>query len=417
MANKYLTDDIILKNALRLLINNCVMAPLVYRDHEKRFGKVGDTISLEKPYRAKTAEGPVMQLQPMVDESVPFKIDRHRHFALEFSQKARRLDIQNFSERYLRTGIVKLANDIDRSICMTLKNAYYSTGIPGTTPGSFMAFAGAGAYATDLGWPNDGRRRAVINPSTCAVLSDQLKGLQNPKGLDGIVPKGYKGDVYDWSLHETQNLPAHTVGAYAGSTSLVAGAGQTGTSLDTDGWTASTQVLNQGDVIRIDGVYSVNPQNYESTGHLMQFVVQNDVVSTAGGLATIEIYPAINDGTLSTVNSQGETVSLSAYQNVTGAPANNATISVMGESDTTYKQDYLFHREAIGFAMIQFELPEAATIAKRVSDKQTGMSLTMTGSFDINNYRSAYRIDGLWGAHMIYGDLAMRQWGASPETL
>ena len=88
-ANNFLTDDIILKDALRLLVNETVMAPLVYRDHERRFGKVGDTISLELPYRTKSAEGPTLEIQPMVDRKTPFKINRHRHVGLEFTQKDR----------------------------------------------------------------------------------------------------------------------------------------------------------------------------------------------------------------------------------------------------------------------------------------------------------------------------------------
>ena len=52
-GNVLLTDAIIVKEALRLLKNNLVAAPLVHRDLEKRFAKVGDTISLEKPYLCK----------------------------------------------------------------------------------------------------------------------------------------------------------------------------------------------------------------------------------------------------------------------------------------------------------------------------------------------------------------------------
>ena len=415
--NAFLTDDIILKQALRLLINNTVMAPLVYRDHERRFGKVGDTISLELPYRTKSAEGPVLQIQPMVDQKTPFRINRHRHFGVEFTQKDRRLSLQNFSDRYLRSGIVQIANEIDRSICMTLKNAFFSSGIPGTTPGNFLAFASSGAFQTAIAVPNDGRRRAVLNPITCAVLADQMKNLNSEKGLNKIVPMGYKGEVYDYSLHETQNLPTHTVGNYVGSTPQINGAGQTGSTLVTDGWAAGQTVMLAGDVFKVDSCYAVNPQNYENSGYLQCFVSQTDVVADGAGNATIQLAPAINDGTLTTTNEEGQTVSLRAYQNVTAAPADNATIQIVGESDTTYQQNYLFHREAIGFAMIDFELPETAVIKKRVRDPQSGMSMTMTGSYDINNFKSIYRIDGLWGAHMIYPELAMRMWGASPEAL
>jgi len=418
VTNKLLTDDIIIKSALRLLVNETVMAPLVYRDHERRFSsKVGDTISLELPYRTKTASGPVLEVQPMVDLKTPFRINRHEHFGIEYTQKDRTLSIQQFQDRYFRSGIVQMANVIDRSICMTLKNVFFSTGTPGVTPGNFLAFAASGAFQTDLAVPNDGRRRAVLNPSTCAVLSDQMKDLNNNKGLDRIVPNGYRGEVYDYTLHETQNLPTHTVGNYDGSTPQVNGANQTGSTLVTNGWAPGQTVLLAGDVFKIDGVFAVNPQNYENSGHLQCFVSQGDVIADVAGNATITVVPTINDGTLTTTNDEGQTVSLRAYQNVTNAPADGATISVIGNSDTTYQQNYLFHREAIGLAMVDFILPETATVKKRVRDARSGMSLALTGFFDGINYREVHRIDALWGAHIIYPELALRMWGASPETL
>jgi hypothetical protein len=53
--NNILTDDVIAKEALRLLKNNLVMAKCVYRNYEKTFGKVGDTIRLKLPFRVKSA--------------------------------------------------------------------------------------------------------------------------------------------------------------------------------------------------------------------------------------------------------------------------------------------------------------------------------------------------------------------------
>ena len=76
--NNFLTDDIIVKQALRLLKNNCVALPLVYREYEQKFGKVGDTIRLELPYRTLDAEGPTLQLQPMVDLNTTLTIDHPR---------------------------------------------------------------------------------------------------------------------------------------------------------------------------------------------------------------------------------------------------------------------------------------------------------------------------------------------------
>jgi len=142
---------------------------------------------------------------------------------------------------------------------------------------------------------------------------------------------------------------------------------------------------------------------------LQHFVVTADVNST-GSDATIPISPAINDGTLTTTDSEGNSLSLSAYQNVSAAPADGAAISVLGTADTSYRQDYLFHRDAVALAMVDLELPQSATVKSRVRDPDSGLSLTMTGAYDINNQSEITRIDAVWGTHMIYPELAHRLW-------
>ncbi len=416
MANNFLTDDIIVKDALRLLKNELVLAPLVYQDYKRRFNKKGDNIRLELPYRTKAADGPTLQVQPMVDQNTNLTIDRQKHFGIEFSQTDRTLSIQMFRERYLRSGIVQIANSIDRSIAVAIKTqSFWYSGVPGTVPGSYSAFSGSRALQTKHAVPDDGMRRAVTNPITCSVLSNEVKDLFNEKMVKDAYVKGYYGDVAGYSMHESNNLPTHTVGDYGG-TPLINGASQTGDSLVTDGWTASTQVLNAGDIIRISGVYGINPQNYENSGYLQSFVVQQDVVSDGAGNATIVVGPALNDGTLTTTNPNGQTVSLTAYQNVTNAPADNAAIEVIGAANTTYNQDLLFHREACALAMIDIEEPESAVVAERARDDQAGLSMLMTAGYDINNFRQVYRIDALWGVRCIYPELSLRMWGSSPET-
>lgn len=411
--NNLLTDDVIAKEALRLLKNNLVMAKNVYRNYEKTFGKVGDTIRLKLPYRVKSASGRVLVKQPMVDQTIPFKIDKQEHVGLEFTVQDKTLDITQFSERYLKSAMVQIANKIDRSLTLTLKNAYHSSGTPGVRPGKFIDFANAAAKQTTLAVPDDGMRKAVLDPFTCASLSDEVTKLFKESMVADAYKTGYRGKVSNYETYETQNMPKHTVGDHGG-TPLVAGVITNGTTVTTNGWTVSkTGLLLQGDVIQFAGVYSVNPQNYETTGILMDFVVQADVDSDAGGLATIEVFPSMNDGTASTTNADGDTISLKAYQNITALPADAAAITVMGAANTTYEQNYLFHRDAIALAMIDLELPQSATVKSRVSDPETGLSLLMTAAYDINEQTEVTRIDAVWGAQLIYGDLAMRMWGAA----
>lgn len=410
--NNILTDDIIAKEALRLLKNNLVAAKLVYRRYEQEFGKVGDTIRLKLPYRVKSSSGRTLVKQPLVDQTTPLAISNQEHVGLEYTVKDKTLDIMQFSERYLMSGMVQIANAIDRSVLLTLKNIFHSSGTPGTRPSAFIDYANAAAKQTTYAVPADGMRRAILNPFTCASLSDAVTKLFQENMVKGSFMKGYKGMVSDYSTYESQNIPVHTVGNHAG-TPLVNGTITDGaTSITTDGWdTSVTDLLKQGDIITFAGVYGVNPQNYETTGMLQEFVVQADVDSDASGEATITVSPAMNAGTATTTNDDGSSVSLAAYQNITALPADNAAITVLGTAGSTYEQNYLFHKDAIALAMIDLELPQSAVIKSRARDPDSGLSLSLTGAYDINEHSEIHRIDAVWGTKAIYPELGLRLWG------
>ena len=387
--NRFLTDDVIIKDALVLLKNSLVAAPLVYRDLEKRFGKVGDTISLKKPFRTKTASGRTLVKQPLVDQTVPFEIDRQEHFGLEVTMRDRTLSMEQFRERYLKSGITQIANVIDRSIILKMKNAFFSSGTPGTAL-TTKAFHLAKAYQGKVGVPDDGMRRGIMDMIEAAEISDAISNKYNEAMVKDALQKGYMGPLAGYDLFESANVPTHTVGTYAG-TPLTNGAGQTGATLVTDGWSSGAVTLNEGDVFTIAGVYEINPQNYQSTGRLQRFVVQAQVSDTTGDMS-ISISPSINDGSLTTVDGEGNTVSLAAFQNVSAAPADGAAITVMGTSATTYTQNFLFHRDAVALAMVDLELPQTAVVKSRVRDPDSGLSLCMTGAYDIQNQTETTRI-------------------------
>jgi len=410
--NNLLTDDVIAKEALRLLKNNLVMSKLVYRSYEKTFGKVGDTISLKLPYRVKAADGRVLVKQPMVDQTIPFKIDKQHHVGLEYTVKDKTLDIQQFSERYLKSAMIQIANLVDLNSALTLKKAFHSSGTPGVRPSKFIDFANAGAKQTTYAVPNDGMRHAVIDPFTCASLSDEVTKLFKESMVEAAYKKGYKGPVSDYGTYESQNLPKHTVGDYSG-TPLVAGVIANGNTMTTDGWGNSiASLLTVGDVFTVDGVFGVNPQNYNTTGLLQEFVITEAAASDGSGLSTLTFSPSMNDGTATTTNAAGDTISLKAYQNITALPADNAPISVMGAASTTYEQNYLFHRDAIALAVIDLELPQTAVVKARASDPESGLSLLMTAAYDINEQTEVHRIDVVYGVDLVYPELALRLWGA-----
>ncbi|TPE53073.1 P22 phage major capsid protein family protein [Amaricoccus solimangrovi] len=413
--NILLTDDVIAKEALRLLKNELVGLQLVNRSKERYFDKkLGDTISVEKPYRAKSASGRVLVKQPMVDQTVAMKVDRQQHFGLEFTVNDRTLAIQEFSERYLKSGIVQIAHTVDLSIYQELaKSTFFTNGTPGNGT-TYNEIIDARAFQTLTGHPDDGMTNIVLNTLDAAAHRKALTQVSADTLVTKAIERAYLGQVANYKLFETAQIPTHTVGTASGSP-VTNGAGQTGASLATDGWTNSiTGILKAGDVITIDGVYSINPQTYQSTGQLQQFVVTADVNSGAStGPATIPISPAINDGTLTDVDAEGNTVSLAAYQNVSAAPGDGATITVVGTGGSTYRQNFLIHKDAVSVAIVDLALPQSAPVKQRVRDEESGLSLAMTAQYDITNYREVYRIDVLWGVKNLYPELTRRILGAS----
>jgi len=412
MGNSVVVADIICKEALVLLKNNLVFAPLVFRGYESEIGNGhGDTITIKKPFRTKTASGRVLVKQPLVDQTLTFKPQFREHFACSVSDEDLTLTLNQYSERYLKSGIIGIANVIDKSIADTIKvGSFFTYGTPGTAP-TIDTFHDASAVMDDLAIPNDGMRVVVLNSADGSNVSKAVYGKYNEDMVKTAITKGYLGPIADFSLYKSTNTSPMTVGLQGG-TPLINGASQTGTSLISDGWTGSVKVLNAGDVIALAGVYEINPQNYGSTGRQQGFVVTSDVYSDSSGNAVIPILPAINNGTLSTTDTEGNTVSLAAYQNVSAAPADNAAITISGTSGGIYRQNLFFHKHACAFAMVPIDIPKSFVVKSRVTDPLSGLSLGMCSAADINNMDETTRIDAKWGVKMIYPELALRNYSS-----
>jgi len=404
-----LTDDLILNEALFQFKNNLVACKNVYRDLEKRIvNGVGDQISVKKPFRVQSTEGRTLGVKPLVDTSVTLVINRQRNIGLEFTLQDRTLSIQAFSERYIQPAVGQIATQIDKSVLDVAEaETYFHFGTVGAALSHTVAMFGK-AHVNNVAIPDDGKRKAMLNEIDTANVASAISGVYNDGLVKGAIEKGYEGDLSGFKTYSSQLVPTHTVGAHAG-TPLSAAADQTGASILTDGWSNSiTGLLLEGDTITFAGVYEINPITYESTGRLQTFVVTADVDSDGSGLATIPISPSINDGTLTTTDTEGTSVSLAAYQNVSASIADGAAIVVYGDASGVYRQNFFWHQNAIGLAMVDLYLPESASVAKRIHDPDTGLSLSLTKDFDITNHQEVTRLDALWGVKMMSPELIFR---------
>jgi hypothetical protein len=157
-------------------------------------------------------------------------------------------------------------------------------------------------------------------------------------------------------------------------------------------------------VFTIEGVYSVNPLSYQSTGRLQQFVVTADASDSTGAIASLAISPSI--------------ITSGQLQTVSNSPADNADITMIGSAGGTYAysttvspQSFVYHPDAFAFVMADLQKPGAGAQATTVRSKALGFSIRMVEQYQIGTDQNPSRLDILIGAATIQARLAARVWG------
>lgn len=407
MANVTLTPDIIAAKAIDILDNNLVMAKKVYRGHESEFAKkvngykVGETISISRPNQFTVREGATASIQDVVEGTTTMSIDKQRGVDFKFSSVDMSLEIDEFEDRILKDAMIKLANKVDTDLMALYKNVYNYVGPASGALDSFADFALA-PERLDLG--------AVPMNDRCAILSPTdfwgMVGSQTSLYVNSVAQPAYRegslGMVGGIDTYMAQNVPTHTAGTRDNSTPLVKGTQSTTwasskdtntMSLDTDGWdTAAT--IKAGDVFTIDGVYAVNPVTKATLPHLQQFVVVSDVTAnvTTTSSTTLTISPPI--------------ITSGAFQTVSAAALNDATISIIGNANSNLRQNLVFHKNAFALAMVPMEKPDGAVNVVRKSYK--GLSVRLIPYYDGTNDINNWRLDILYGVKCLDPRLATR---------
>ncbi len=385
-----LTPSLVTKETLVMLENNLVAAGKVNRQFENQFHKIGSAITVRKPNRFKVTSGPALSIQNIVEPSTSITISNQKHVDFQFSSQDLTLTVEEFSERYLKPAAAELANQLDFDTITNFNQVYNLVGTPGTVPASFQSLANVGQRMDEGSVPQDGRV-LILNPAAYWSMANALITLF-VKSVAEPALKGFLANIANFEIYLDQNIQSQTVGAFAGSP-VVNGANQTGSTIVTNGWTASiTGLLNVGDVFTIAGVNAVNPKNRQSTGALQNFVVTATANSDSGGNSTISISPAIT--------------TTGAYQNVTGSPANLSVITVKGSASTAYAQNLGFVRDAFGLVVVPMELPDGVDFKARETYKN--ISMRIVRAWDINNDVFPARIDILYGTATYYAELACR---------
>jgi len=401
--NTPLTISMITNEALMVLENALVFTKRVNRSYDDRFGvegaKIGTVLNVRKPPRYVGRSGQALQIEDAVETSVAVTLNTQFGVDIQFTSQDLLLNVDNFSDRFLKPAMATIANKIDYDGLQLYKEIANYVGVPATTPAALSTYLDAGVLLNNEAAPRDDQRALVLSPKMEGTIISNMLTYFNPVRQIGDQYKtGTMGVAagFEWAMD--QNTATHTVGQLGG-TPLVNGASQIGASLVTDGWTAAAaNRLKRGDVIEIADVDAVNPQSRQSTGSLRKFLVTQDVASDGSGNATIPIWPSI------TVTGSGQTVDAS--------PANNAVITIFNHASSyaskVSPQGLAFHRDFATLVTADLPLPGGVDMAARASDNQLGISIRLVRAYDIQTDKFPCRLDVLYGWTVLRPELACR---------
>ena len=406
MANTLATPSWVVNETAQRFMNSVKGVPNFNRSYDDSFrqagANVGNTILLRLPQRFTVRRGQAWAPQALLDQTVPVTLSYQSGVDFDWTSAQATTEIDRVRERYVNPAADAIASDADAQGMLDVYTSINnSIGTPGTTPSATLTYLQAVVKILD-GAGTDDNIKAVLDTMAAATISNTVSTLFNPSSdisasnRAGRIQDRYLG-ISEW--FQDQNVPAHTTGAFTSSTPLVNGAGQTGSTLVTDGWASGASSLKKGDTFTLNGVFGVNPLSYKSTSRLQQFVVTADISDTTGAM-TITISPSI--------------ITSGALQTVTNSPADNAGINVWAgtgtyaQTATASPQSLVFHPDAFVFVMVDLVDPIAGAKAAFARSRDWGISIRFVQQFMLATDQNGSRLDCLFGAAPYQPRLACR---------
>lgn len=416
MTQTVLTADVIAKEALAVLDNELGWLQKIHRAHESEFSetvngyKKGATISIRRPADFTVRSGATMNLQDVIEGKTTLTVDQQIGVDWSFTSTDLTLSMNDLSERVIRPALTNIVNHLANDVATQMYLGTYNwAGTAGQTINSFTDFSNGPKRLDQMGVPMTDRC-AILSPDDHWALIGAATALANVGGAEqGAYRNGSLGKLAGVDTYMSQVVPTHANGTADNTTPVVKGTAQEVTyatakdtwtqSLLTDGWD-SAATITAGTVIQIAGVYMVNPKTKASTGVLQDFVVTTAVTAhvTTTSTTTLTISPPIiTSGPHQTVTYSGD--------------MDDNTITVNGAASGSYAQNMVFHKNAMGLAVVPMEMPQGSTNGSRQSAK--GLSVRVIPVYDGVNDVSKWRLDLLYGRKLLDPRLITRLSGAA----
>jgi coat protein Gp5 len=410
MANTFITPQWVTTDTATGFLDSTKLIGRFDRQWDDSFfnkpggAQIGDTVQVRIEQRWTATEGQALQQQAILNQTVPITVNHQFNVGMGWSSAQATLEVEEVQSRYTRPAGKRLAAKWDRVAgAEVYKSVYFAVGTPGTNVSLNTTWGDAVALLQEQGVPDE--FIAVVSPSQQNTLTGANQAMFNPTQFIGEMFKSGKFGGAALGMREwyfDPLLPTHTTGTYTASTILTDSAGQTGSTLTTDGW--GTYALRAGDIFTVDGVYSTNPLEQDlNMGRLQQFTLSAD--QSGSTTATLAFTPAI--------------VTSGALQNVTAAPANNAAITFLGSTGavagtlaaTITRQNLIFHPSAFAFVMVDLDRDLPGADSGYTSDKETRVKMRWARQWSVQTDQKASRIDTMGGVAAILPYFAVRAFG------
>lgn len=395
VTNSFSNNSVILTEFMAQFQNNLQFALTAGRnfteDYKNKPMRKGATVQYRLPYQFDVGNTLTVTPQNTNDRVRSITVDQIRNIALEFNGIELTLEDamkDPFAKQYQLDQMNYLANSVETYIGEKFyKKARFAVGTPGSTM-NYDVVADAYTKMVAHGIPVASNIFGGLNATAANELKKSVKEYFNTKINTAALYSGYLGELSKFQLFQTNALPRHVAGIGAAGTvtagkksgGLTTAQITTGSVITVDGLgaTAAGNFFNEGDIIELSGVYSVNELTKQPTNDLMQFSVTANVAADGSGACSIPVFPAI--------------VTSGKGMNCQVIP-DNTQVNLYNDHNVSL----FYHREALYYASPILEAPRSLVIKGSKYDSKYRMGITYSEGADIKEFTNINRIDHLFG--------------------
>ncbi|KXB19936.1 P22 phage major capsid protein family protein [Xylella fastidiosa] len=352
MGTQALTHQMIARESAKMLVEQNNVVTNINTTRSKEFGeeingyKKGDTVKIMVPpmpvaFSGATFAGERNANAPSVSETyVNLVVDQQYHVPLTFTAKEKKLDLTDFSKRFLRPAMNSLSSKVNAYL---LKAMYLQTpnvvGTWGVIPGTRPQWRDAASVLDNHLAPEADRCAHFSTDANDALAETNVTLFHTSDEIRGEFSKNAVGTFAGVAFYKQLALPTHTNGP--GSGLVVVGTGNQGANISIDDNKVDIKtgqtVLTKGTLFTLPNVFETHPITGEATRRLRQFLVATNYRKGEGILV---IYPPI------------VITSTTVIGTVTALPKDGAPLTLVGAPSTSAVQNLVFHEDAFATAFV-----------------------------------------------------------------